>query len=116
MTFGALWLVPFAATDLVADPASYLQPVVLLALAFSGLLAVALSQVLVMRAIPVLGPIRFANIQFLMPPLAVVMGALALGEPIRPGEIAGGVVIVCGVLLSRRDASAPTWLRRLRPA
>lgn len=115
VTFGAIWLLPFAAPDLIADPGAYLQPGALLALAFSGLLAVALSQVLVMRAIPTLGPVRFANIQFLMPPLTVLMGAIALGEPIRAGQVAGGVIIVCGVLLSRRDASLPERLRRLRP-
>ncbi len=116
VTFGAIWLSPFAAPDLLRDPGSYLQPGALLALAYSGLFAVGLSQVLVSRAIPALGPIRFANIQFLMAPLAVLMGAIALGEQIRPGEIAGGVVIVGGVLLSRRDVALPAWLRRLRPA
>jgi drug/metabolite transporter (DMT)-like permease len=116
VTFGAIWLLPFATPDLLAAPGSYLQPGTLVALAFSGLLAVALSQVLVMRAIPVLGPVRFANIQFLIPPLAVALGAVTLGEPIHAGQIAGGVVIVCGVLLSRRDASLPARLRHFRPA
>jgi drug/metabolite transporter (DMT)-like permease len=116
VTFGAIWLFPFAVPDLVRDPASYVRPGTLLALAFSGLFAVGLSQVLVSRAIPVLGPIRYANIQFLLAPLAVVMGAIALGEPIRAGEVAGGAVIVCGVLLSRRDVALPARLRRPRPA
>jgi len=116
VTFGAIWLIPFAVPDLVADPGSYLQPGPVLALAYSAFLAVALSQVLVARAIPALGPIRFANIQFILPPLTVVLGAIVLGEAIRAGEVVGGAIIIVGVLISRRDASLPARLRRLRPA
>jgi drug/metabolite transporter (DMT)-like permease len=116
LTFGAIWLVPFGLPDLLRDPGSYLQPGPMLALAYSGLLAVAVSQVLVARAVPALGPIRFANISFILPPMTVVLGAVVLGESIRAGEIVGGAIIVVGVLLSRRDASMPARLRRLRPA
>jgi drug/metabolite transporter (DMT)-like permease len=115
ITFGALWLVPFGVADIARDPGSYAAPGPILAVLFSGLLAVALSQVLVMRAVPSLGPIRLANYQFLLPPLAVVLGAIALGEPIRPGEIVGGAVIVVGILLARRDGGLVAALRPRRP-
>jgi hypothetical protein len=39
--------------------------------------------------------------QFLVPALAVVLAAVFLDEPIRAGQIVGGVVIVAGVLLTR---------------
>ncbi len=114
IVFGAIWMAPFAAPDILRDPAVYLAPVPLAALLFSGLLAVALSQVLVMRAVPSLGPIRFANFQFMLPPMAVVLGAIVLGEPIRPGEIVGGAVIVLGILLSRREGGLLAALRPRR--
>jgi hypothetical protein len=85
VTFGALWLAPLGGAEVISAPSAYLQPGVIVALLYSGLLAVALSQVLVMRAIPVLGPMRFANFQFLMPPLTVVP-APVLGEPIHAGR------------------------------
>ncbi|MCU0504443.1 MAG: DMT family transporter [Chloroflexi bacterium] len=113
---GALWLVPFGVADIAGHADAYLQPVPLLAVLFSGLLAVALSQVLVMRAVPALGPIRFANYQFMLPPMAVVLGAVALGEAIRPGEVVGGAVIVVGILLARRDARLLAALRPRRAA
>jgi drug/metabolite transporter (DMT)-like permease len=116
IAFGALWLVPFGVADIARSPAAYLEPLPLLAVLFSGLLAVALSQVLVMRAVPALGPIRFANYQFMLPPLAVVLGAVALGEAIRPGEVVGGVVIVVGILLARRDGGLLAALRPRRSA
>ena len=111
IAFGALWLAPFGAADIVRQPEAYIGPLPLIAVLFSGLLAVALSQVLVMRAVPSLGPIRFANYQFMLPPLAVVLGAIVLGEAIRTGQVVGGVVIVVGILLARRDGGLLTALR-----
>lgn len=116
IAFGALWLVPLGVADIARDPAAYLAPAPLVAVLFSGLLAVAVAQVLVMRAVPSLGPIRFANFQFMLPPLAVVLGAVVLGEAIRPGEVVGGVIIVVGVLLARRDAGLAAALRPRRAA
>jgi drug/metabolite transporter (DMT)-like permease len=113
LTFGAIWLIPFGVPDLLRDPGSYLQPGPVLALAYSGLLALAVCQVLVARAVPLLGPIRFANVSFVLPPLTVVLGAIVLGESIRAGEIVGGAIIVAGILLSRRDATLPARLRHL---
>jgi drug/metabolite transporter (DMT)-like permease len=39
--------------------------------------------------------------QFLVPALAVVLAAIFLSEPIRAGQVVGGVVIVAGVLITR---------------
>jgi drug/metabolite transporter (DMT)-like permease len=116
VTFGALWLAPLGGAEVISAPSVYLQPGVIVALLYSGLLAVALSQVLVMRAIPVLGPMRFANFQFLMPPLTVVLGAVVLGEPIHAGQVVGGAVIIAGILLARRDASVAFRARARGPA
>lgn len=112
IAFGAIWLVPFAASDILREPSAYLAPVPFVALLFSGLLAVALSQALVMRAVPSLGPIRFANFQFMLPPLTVILGSIVLGETVRPGEIVGGAVIVFGILVARRDGGLVSALRR----
>jgi len=113
---GALWLAPFGVADIVRQPEAYLGALPLVAVLFSGLLAVALSQVLVMRAVPSLGPIRFANYQFMLPPLAVMLGAIVLGETIRAGQVVGGVVIVLGILLARRDGGLLAALRPRRAA
>jgi drug/metabolite transporter (DMT)-like permease len=34
--------------------------------------------------------------------MAVVLAAIFLGEPIRPGQVLGGVVIIAGVAILRR--------------
>ena len=57
--------------------------------------------VVVMNGVKVVGPTRTAAMQFLVPALAVVLAAVFLDEPIRAGQVVGGVVIVAGVLLTR---------------
>jgi O-acetylserine/cysteine efflux transporter len=74
------------------------------AVLYSGLLAAGISNVIVMNGIKVVGPTRTAALQFLVPALAVLFAALFLAEPIRPGQIVGGVVIVLGVMLTRAAA------------
>ncbi len=111
ITFGALWLAPFGLNEVASAPAAFASVLPLVGLAFSGLLAVALSQVLVMRAVPSLGPIRYANMQFLMPPVTVLLGAVLLGETIRPGQVVGFAVIVLGILVSRREGGLLSAIR-----
>ena len=51
------------------------------------------------------GPTWVTALQFLVPPLAVVMAAVFLSEPIRPEQVIGGAVILAGIALLRRG----TW-------
>jgi drug/metabolite transporter (DMT)-like permease len=44
-----------------------------------------------------------------VPPLAVILAAIFLGEAIRPVQVAGGVIILAGVALLRRGS----WPRGL---
>ena len=71
------------------------------AILYSGMLAAGVSNVVVLNGVKVVGPTRTAALQFLVPALAVVLAFLILGEPIRPGQIVGGLVIVAGVLVTR---------------
>jgi drug/metabolite transporter (DMT)-like permease len=73
------------------------------------MLAAGISNVVVSNGIKVVGPTRTAALQFLVPALAVVLAAVFLFEPIRPGQVLGGLVIVAGVVLTR--SAARTGLR-----
>jgi drug/metabolite transporter (DMT)-like permease len=55
--------------------------------------------------------------QFLVPAFAVILAAIFLGEGIVIGQIAGGVVIVAGILVARspRFGIGPPGARR-RPS
>ena len=65
------------------------------------MLAAGLANVVVFHGVKLLGPTRVTALQFLVPPLAVVLAAIFLGEPIRPGQVVGGAIILAGVALLR---------------
>jgi len=106
---GTLVLAPIGIFQLSGVDTATLEPAVLAAILYSGMLSSGVSNVVVMNGVKVVGPTRTAALQFLVPALAVVLAAVFLNEAIRAGQIVGGVVIVGGVLLTRwqpRRASA----------
>jgi drug/metabolite transporter (DMT)-like permease len=100
-TAGTIVLAPIAVGQLVTVGSPALTPGVLGAVLYSGFLAAGISNVIVQNGIRVVGPTRTAAYQFLVPALAVVLAAVFLAEPIRPGQVAGGLVIIGGVLITR---------------
>ena len=78
-----------------------------LAIAYSGTLAAGIGNVIVLNGIGLLGPTRITALQTLVPALAVVLAFLVLGEPIRLGQVVGGVIIVTGVVLTRLGSRSP---------
>jgi drug/metabolite transporter (DMT)-like permease len=98
---GTIVLAPIAVSQLATVGPSALTPGVLGAVLYSGFLAAGISNVVVQNGIRVVGPTRTAAYQFLVPALAVVLAAVFLAEPIRPGQVVGGLVIIGGVLITR---------------
>jgi drug/metabolite transporter (DMT)-like permease len=98
---GTLVLAPIGIFQLSGVDTATLEPAVLAAILYSGMLSSGVSNVVVMNGVKVVGPTRTAALQFLVPALAVVLAAVFLNEAIRAGQIVGGVVIVGGVLLTR---------------
>lgn len=84
-----------------------------LGLAFSALIPAGFANVMVFSAIRLLGPTRISAYQFLVPFIAVLLGAAFLAEPVRIGQIVGGLVIVLGVVITRSDrvTTFGGWLR-----
>ena len=66
------------------------------AIAYSGLLAAALANIVVFEGVRLLGPTRITTIQALVPAMAVVLAYVFLDEPIRPAQVVGGAIIVVG--------------------
>jgi drug/metabolite transporter (DMT)-like permease len=113
LTAGALFLLPFGAVQLATIDLGAVPAVAWAAMAYSAILPAGLSNVVVFRAIKLLGPTRITAYQFLVPAFAVLMGAAFLSEPIRVAQVVGGVVIVIGILVTRSGAmSVPRSLRR----
>jgi drug/metabolite transporter (DMT)-like permease len=87
-------------------------------LLFSAFVPAGIANVVVFSAIRLLGPTRITAYQFLVPFLAVLMGAAFLAEPMRVDQLLGGVIIVLGVAIARTDrlTAFGGWLRERRPA
>jgi drug/metabolite transporter (DMT)-like permease len=98
---GTVVLAPLAFVQLGASSITSLPPAAIGAVLYSGFLAAGVSNVVVQNGVKVIGPTRTSAYQFLVPALAVVLAALVLSEPIRPGRVAGGLIIVLGVLITR---------------
>ena len=113
---GTLVLAPIGLAQLVApgavevDGAGDLLPIAF-AIAYSGLLAAALANIVVFHGVRMLGPTRITTIQALVPAMAVVLAFLILGEPIRIGQVIGGTIIVGGVALTRMASRRPATVR-----
>lgn len=80
-------------------------------LAYSTIIPAGVANVVVFNAIKLLGPTRITALQFLVPFIAVLMGAAFLSEAIQPAQIVGGAVIILGVAVTRAYR-APGGLRR----
>jgi drug/metabolite transporter (DMT)-like permease len=85
---------------------------ILLSVAYSGILAAALANIIVFHGVRMLGPTRVTTVQALVPALAVVLAFIFLGEPIRIGQVIGGAIIVGGVALTRLVSRRPATVRR----
>jgi drug/metabolite transporter (DMT)-like permease len=98
---GTIVLAPIAIVQLASAGLTELPLEALGAVLYSGFLAAGVSNVIVQNGVKVIGPTRTSAYQFLVPALAVVLAFFLLGEPVRPGQVIGGIVIVVGVLITR---------------
>ncbi len=97
LTLAPVGLVQVAGTDWAAVGAGAWT-----GFAYSTLISAGIANVVVFHAIKLLGPTRITGLQFLVPFIAVLMGAAFLSEAIQPSQIAGGAVIIVGVAITRR--------------
>ncbi|HUQ77740.1 MAG TPA: DMT family transporter [Patescibacteria group bacterium] len=102
---GTVVLAPLAVSQLATiDVGPSLTPGVIGAILYSGFLAAGVANVIVLNGVRVVGPTRTSAYQFLVPALAVGLAFLLLAEPVRLGQVLGGIVIVAGVLITRGGA------------
>ena len=99
--FGCLGMLPFAAWQAASFDPSRIHSSTIVFFLFCALLAAAAANVVMFEAVKVLGPTRAMLFQFLVPAFAVAMAAVFLGEAIVVGQLAGGAVIVLGILVAR---------------
>jgi drug/metabolite transporter (DMT)-like permease len=101
---GTMFIAPFGLAELATADLGLFGPSVIVAIIYAGTLAAGVSHVIVFHGLKLLGPTRVTAFQFLVPPLAVVLAAIFLGEAIRPFQVLGGAVILAGVALLRQGS------------
>lgn len=100
LTVGALLLVPvIAVEDTGRDLPSWPQPGPLVALFALGLLAAGVGNMLFWRVLRSAGPVFAATTYQSVPVVAVLVGVIALDEPIGYGEIIGIALVFAGLML-----------------
>jgi drug/metabolite transporter (DMT)-like permease len=102
MVGGALVLAPVGLWQLSGTDWSRVTGGAWAGLAYSAIGPAALASVIVFHAIRLLGPTRITALQFLVPFIAVLIGAAFLAAEISAGQLVGGAVIIAGVVVARR--------------
>ena len=80
----------------------------LLALAVLGLGGTGAAYVLLYRIITDDGPVVAAGVAYLLPVVALLLGALLLDETVGAASVAGVVLVLLGVALTRRRSRRRT--------
>lgn len=110
------------ATPFVGLQPVHLDPMVVLSIALLGLFGTGYAFVLYNRLIAEVGPTNASTVTYLLPAVAVLLGAVALDEPLNLRVLLGMAVVLVGVMLTQRRtraaaaAPAPESPPAVRPA
>jgi drug/metabolite transporter (DMT)-like permease len=100
---GAALLLPVAALELRAAPAAIFRPDALAAILYLGIFPSFLSFSLWNRSIRTFGPSRASLAYNTLPLFAVILAGIFLGETLKLYQLAGGAIIIAGVVIGTRD-------------
>ena len=113
---GTMFMAPIGIAQMATADLSAIGPSMVLSVIYAGTLAAGVPNVVVFHGVKLLGPTRISALQTLVPALAVVLAVIFLGEPIRPAQLIGGVIILAGVALLRRGSWPSRPMRGTRLA
>jgi drug/metabolite transporter (DMT)-like permease len=105
MAAGAVLLV--LAAPIVAHSPVTLTPTVTISVLVLGIFGTGVAYVLNYRLIADEGAVAASTVTYLIPVVAVVLGALILNEPLTWHLLAGGVIVLVGVAVSEGRLSKP---------
>ncbi len=111
ITLAALTILPFGAGE-GAAAAAHLTAASAFSLAWLGIVSTALATILYFRIIASAGPTFLSLINYLIPPIAIVVGAAVLGERPSARAIAALAVILLGIATSQWSSSSAEPLTR----
>jgi len=100
---GALFLLPAAFLELSLSPADLSRLEVLFSFLYLGIFPSFFSFLVWNRSILIFGPGRATLVYNTLPLFAVILSGIFLGETLMPYQIAGGVVIIAGVIIGTKE-------------
>ncbi|MEK7340946.1 MAG: DMT family transporter [Candidatus Binatota bacterium] len=100
---GALFLFPAAFLELSWSPTDLSRQEVLLSFLYLGIFPSFVSFLIWNRSILIFGPGRATLVYNTLPLFAVILSVIFLGEVLMPYQIAGGVVIIAGVIIGTKE-------------
>jgi drug/metabolite transporter (DMT)-like permease len=103
---GALLLLPFSIWELSAGSTLAFDPLTLATLAYVVIFPSTLAYLLFNRGIALIGPNRAAPFFHLVPVFGSAMAILLLGEQLRLFHLIGYALVLAGVVIASRQASA----------
>jgi drug/metabolite transporter (DMT)-like permease len=109
MLCGSLFLMPFAWGEIVSQPWARVSSGAWLALVYSIVPAAVVAYVIYFKSIGEIGATRTAAYNTLLPPLAVVIAMITLGERFTPVQALGAMLVLGGVVLARFAPARPQW-------
>jgi drug/metabolite transporter (DMT)-like permease len=109
IAWAAVQLAPFAALD--RHPIGLLTPQIVGAMLALGMLGTGVAYVWNFQVIERAGAATASTVTYLTPLVAIVVGAVLLGEPVTPNEPLGGLVVLLGVALAQGRLALPAWRR-----
>jgi drug/metabolite transporter (DMT)-like permease len=101
---GTCVLIPVGVVQAGDADWSAVGPEVIAALVYSATLAAGIANVVVFHGVRLLGPTRVTAFQFLVPAFAIALAFVFLAEPVLVPQIAGGLVIILGVAITRSES------------
>jgi len=100
--FGTVMLLPFMLLDIGQMRIEALTPPIIGSFLFAGIIAGALGYIWWYEGIARLGVARSVVYTYLIPLVAITSSALLLGEQISGPQIAGGVIALAGIAITRQ--------------
>lgn len=110
--FGALWLLPVVIWRSISFPWGEVTPLVWWAFAWSVIPTTLYGFIAWNWAMGRVGAVAATNLFYLMPVTAAIAAWALLNEPITPGQMVGGGVIIAGIILLRWEALTAAGLIR----
>jgi drug/metabolite transporter (DMT)-like permease len=115
LQLGSAMVMVWVLTFVVERPVHLPQlPITWIALLWLGLLGSCLAYILYFSLIHSIGPTRATTVTYVLPLVGVILGTLFLGERLQWTDLAGGILILSGVVVVNTPGLTDRFVGKLK--